>query len=372
VHTACVAVDDELLVWLDDDLVDRRAPGRWTQVTTALEAIALLDTGRVVGLSLDHDLGDDERFGRGVDVVDWLAEQQEVHDRVLWPREGIELHTANAVGRATMARTIEHYAERRLRVRRRVTADGKLRLRFAPHETLAQLVEEAARLAGTERRPSALYLAAGDDTRPFVLLQSAFLVSRSAADVPAPAVFIYVDRKPAEFHPLNWRDGHTSGRETIVESRPMVSIGVVDVDSEDPAYRLRVGLVRLQARNQEVISWLREDGWLPDIAVTVCDGCNGFGSQEPGRCEARLRLRGDQLASLVGPERIRWWVTDHLKGIREPETSPLHDGDEVTPHDERFDLVLRRRVKLSEEWGWRIDCVQGATVFEAVTRNSTI
>ncbi len=54
----------ELRVWLDDDLVDRAAPPGWAQVVTAGEAIAMLDSGRVVELSLDHDLGDDELYGQ--------------------------------------------------------------------------------------------------------------------------------------------------------------------------------------------------------------------------------------------------------------------------------------------------------------------
>ena len=37
------------------------------------EAIALLQTGTVTHLSLDHDLGDDDR-GTGYDVVLWLEE----------------------------------------------------------------------------------------------------------------------------------------------------------------------------------------------------------------------------------------------------------------------------------------------------------
>ncbi len=101
-----------LRVWLDDDLVDRAAPEGWTHVTTAWDAIDLLKTRRVVELSLDHDLSDDERFGRGVDVVDFIAEQQEVHGRDLWPRDGISLHTGNPVGRDAMARTIRRYAEK--------------------------------------------------------------------------------------------------------------------------------------------------------------------------------------------------------------------------------------------------------------------
>ncbi len=46
------------------------------QVTTASAAIALLQTGCVVELSLDHDLGDDEAAGTGVHVVDYVAGQQ--------------------------------------------------------------------------------------------------------------------------------------------------------------------------------------------------------------------------------------------------------------------------------------------------------
>jgi len=75
-----------------------RRPEDWTHVVTAWEAIELLDTGRVVELSLDHDLGDDERHGTGSTVVDWIAEQRGVHGRDLWPRDGITLHTANPSG----------------------------------------------------------------------------------------------------------------------------------------------------------------------------------------------------------------------------------------------------------------------------------
>jgi hypothetical protein len=101
----------KLRVWLDDDVVDRQAPSGWRQVTTAGDAIKLLRTGRVVELLLDHDLGDDENAGLGVHVVDFLAKQQELHARDLWPRDGITLHTANPYGRDAMARSIRHYAE---------------------------------------------------------------------------------------------------------------------------------------------------------------------------------------------------------------------------------------------------------------------
>ena len=45
-------------VWLDDE---RGAPEGWMRVRWPDEAIALLKTGQVTHLSLDHDLGDDVR-----------------------------------------------------------------------------------------------------------------------------------------------------------------------------------------------------------------------------------------------------------------------------------------------------------------------
>jgi hypothetical protein len=120
----------ELRVWLDDDLVDRAAPAGWFHVTDASSACALLATGRVVELSLDHDLGDDDKHGRGIDVVDFLSEQQFAHRRALWPRDGIALHTANPQGREQMARGIERYAAAVRPVRRVITAGGKTKLLF--------------------------------------------------------------------------------------------------------------------------------------------------------------------------------------------------------------------------------------------------
>jgi hypothetical protein len=117
-------------LWLDDDLVDRKAPEGWLQVTTAWAAIEWLDCEVVVALSLDHDLGDDERFGRGIDVVNWLGEQQEVHDRPLWPEQGITLHTANPYGRDAMARAIRADAGRRFGVVEERTSGGKPKLMF--------------------------------------------------------------------------------------------------------------------------------------------------------------------------------------------------------------------------------------------------
>lgn len=60
--------------------------------------IALLDSGRVVELSLDHDLGDDER-GTGYDVILWLEKAVVVRGFSL-PK--VQVHSANAAARLRM------------------------------------------------------------------------------------------------------------------------------------------------------------------------------------------------------------------------------------------------------------------------------
>jgi hypothetical protein len=79
--------EGELRVWLDDLLDERAAPEGWVHVTSAGAPIAVLDTGRVVELSLNHDLGDEEVAGKGVHVVDHLAERQVLEG----PRWSVEL-----------------------------------------------------------------------------------------------------------------------------------------------------------------------------------------------------------------------------------------------------------------------------------------
>jgi hypothetical protein len=58
-------------VWLDDI---RPMPDEYTHhVKTAEEAIKLLETGQVIEISLDHDLGDYRLTG--YDVAKWIEEQ---------------------------------------------------------------------------------------------------------------------------------------------------------------------------------------------------------------------------------------------------------------------------------------------------------
>lgn len=82
-------------VYLDDE---RRAPEGWRRVETAAEAIALLESGEVRELSLDHDLGDDAQ-GTGYDVVLWI--EQAVALRGFVPPR-IHVHTANVSARRKM------------------------------------------------------------------------------------------------------------------------------------------------------------------------------------------------------------------------------------------------------------------------------
>lgn len=80
-------------VWLDDE---RPCPDGWVLCKTAAEAIALLATGNVMEISLDHDLGTKET---GYNVA--LFIEQGAYDRTL-PRLVWNLHTASPVGLARM------------------------------------------------------------------------------------------------------------------------------------------------------------------------------------------------------------------------------------------------------------------------------
>jgi len=86
-------------VYLDDE---RDTPEGWRRVYWPDEAIELLKTGEVEEISLDHDLGDDER-GTGYDVVLWIEEAVFTTDFV--PPK-IRVHSANSSARDKMERGI--------------------------------------------------------------------------------------------------------------------------------------------------------------------------------------------------------------------------------------------------------------------------
>ena len=87
-------------IYLDDE---REASEGWLRVRWPDEAIELLKTGQVTDLSLDHDLGDDER-GTGYDVVLWIEEAMATGP-FMPPR--IIVHSANPSARAKMNAGLE-------------------------------------------------------------------------------------------------------------------------------------------------------------------------------------------------------------------------------------------------------------------------
>ena len=88
-------------IYLDDERV---APAGWVQVRWPDEAIKLLQAGAVTHLSLDHDLGDDQR-GTGYDVLLWIEQEVALCQFIL--PESIEVHSANPAGRKRMLAAIE-------------------------------------------------------------------------------------------------------------------------------------------------------------------------------------------------------------------------------------------------------------------------
>jgi len=88
-------------VYLDDE---REAPCGWHRVYWPDEVIGLLEEGVVTHISLDHDLGDDER-GTGYDVILWIEEA--VVLRHFKPPH-IRIHTANPAAKIRMEAGANH------------------------------------------------------------------------------------------------------------------------------------------------------------------------------------------------------------------------------------------------------------------------
>ena len=88
-------------VFLDDE---RETPEGWFRVYTPEQAIGLLEVGMVTHISLDHDLGSDDIFGTGYDVVLWVEEQVATNNFVP-PR--MLVHSSNASACEKMRAGIE-------------------------------------------------------------------------------------------------------------------------------------------------------------------------------------------------------------------------------------------------------------------------
>jgi len=87
-------------IFLDDE---RPAPEGWGRAYWPSEVIDQLQSGEVEELSLDHDLGDDER-GTGYDVIVWIEEA--VVLRGFNPPK-ITVHSANPAARRRMLAGIQ-------------------------------------------------------------------------------------------------------------------------------------------------------------------------------------------------------------------------------------------------------------------------
>ena len=87
--------EHRMRIYLDDERV---APAGWVQARWPDEVIEYLKSGDVTELSLDHDLGDDER-GTGYDVVLWLEEA--VATRGFMPPR-VAVHPANTSAKLKM------------------------------------------------------------------------------------------------------------------------------------------------------------------------------------------------------------------------------------------------------------------------------
>ncbi|MBC3873484.1 hypothetical protein H8K55_07795 [Undibacterium sp. LX15W] len=103
VYAASTSADPASLalrVFLDDE---RTTPEGWVRVYWPDEAIDLLETKAVSEISLDHDLGNDER-GTGYDVVLWIEEA--VALRGFIPPK-MTVHSANSSARKKMEAGIQ-------------------------------------------------------------------------------------------------------------------------------------------------------------------------------------------------------------------------------------------------------------------------
>lgn len=88
-------------VYLDDE---RETPQGFVRAYWPDEAIKLLQNADVTLISLDHDLGDDER-GTGYDVLLWIEEQVYLNG---FKAPEIIVHSANTSARKKMELAINH------------------------------------------------------------------------------------------------------------------------------------------------------------------------------------------------------------------------------------------------------------------------
>lgn len=87
-------------IYLDDE---RETPTGWIRAYWPDEVIQLLEKGGVESISLDHDLGDDQK-GTGYDVILWI-EEAVATSGFIPPK--ITVHSANPPARKKMEQGIK-------------------------------------------------------------------------------------------------------------------------------------------------------------------------------------------------------------------------------------------------------------------------
>lgn len=141
--------DGKVNVYLDDERGDPDYDGVWVQhppeyvieepttwlvVRTVADCIAMLETGEVAILSLDHDLGGGILGGgtdpehTGYDVLTWLEEQVAIHENLDVVPEEMHIHSDNASVWKKMHQAIESINKKREALR-------VMRSREAPEES---------------------------------------------------------------------------------------------------------------------------------------------------------------------------------------------------------------------------------------------
>ena len=87
-------------LWVDDI---RTSPPGWIWAKNYDEAVEILDAENIDLLSLDHDLGDDEK-GTGYSIACFLEARLYLEGKQ--PPKTILIHSANPVGRSNIERAI--------------------------------------------------------------------------------------------------------------------------------------------------------------------------------------------------------------------------------------------------------------------------
>lgn len=99
-----------LKIYLDDE---RTPPDGWVLARWPDEVVSMMESEEVSEISLDHDLGDDDR-GTGYDVVLWVEERVFTDPNFVPPK--MHVHSANVSARNKMEMGISRI-ERKVRER---------------------------------------------------------------------------------------------------------------------------------------------------------------------------------------------------------------------------------------------------------------